>query len=335
VKMAPTKIKIKQKSDCDGRLVDVILNLEMTILEMKEKLDKTYDIMQQQQQVLIMQKELNIEIMKTLNNTSPDLHSRQSNVPNKTPQYTVTLNNVSHNNSGPEGIIFFDNTSPCDTQAQEEEFQCAAPQEISTPTRSSVALPLQRKQLRSRPGRMLQSKAAAAKPSESPDTGSKAPAVQAAAPKLPGSSVPSASANRTAAPSALETTMPPVVKLPAVPTARTPPPAPMLRAAPKHQEGLQAAAPRPISLHVFNLTVETTTDDVVHHIKSKFGIQVEKCEQLKVTRGNYSSFKVDVPAHKVGIVRSHKHWPEGVSIRNFNVVEPKNYQANSGDRPPR
>ncbi|KAJ2948890.1 hypothetical protein O0L34_g5821 [Tuta absoluta] len=90
--------------------------------------------------------------------------------------------------------------------------------------------------------------------------------------------------------------------------------------------GLQAAAPRSINLHLFNLSKGTTVEDISKHVESKMGMKNINCEKLVVTRGDYSSFRLEVPASKVHIIKNSNNWPEGVSIRKFNVVESKNSQ---------
>jgi hypothetical protein len=85
--------------------------------------------------------------------------------------------------------------------------------------------------------------------------------------------------------------------------------------------GLRAAGPRVVSLHVFNLSEDTTVEDVIHHVQTKLGISAPVCEKLVVTRGKYTSFRLEVPADKQRLVRSSHNWPDGVSVRLFNVVQ--------------
>lgn len=91
--------------------------------------------------------------------------------------------------------------------------------------------------------------------------------------------------------------------------------------------GLRAAAPRVVSLHIFNLSEDTTVEDVIRHVQNQMDIPSPVCEQLVVTRGSYTSFRLDVPAGKQNVARNTKNWPEGVSIRSFNVLQPKNSAA--------
>lgn len=87
--------------------------------------------------------------------------------------------------------------------------------------------------------------------------------------------------------------------------------------------GLRAAPPRIGSLHLFNFNIDTTPEDIKQHLLSKLKINNIGCERLP-TRGEYASFKLDVPTCKVQSVRDPGLWPTGVSIRKFNIVTPKN-----------
>lgn len=87
--------------------------------------------------------------------------------------------------------------------------------------------------------------------------------------------------------------------------------------------GLRAAPARISSLHLFNFNIDTTPDDIKKHLLSQLEINNISCEQLP-TRGEYVSFKLDVPTNKVQSVRDPGLWPTGVSIRKFNIVTPKN-----------
>lgn len=87
--------------------------------------------------------------------------------------------------------------------------------------------------------------------------------------------------------------------------------------------GLRAAPARIGSLHLFNFNIDTTPDDIKKHLLSQLEINNISCEQLP-TRGEYASFKLDVPISKVQSVRDPGLWPTGVSIRRFNIVTPKN-----------
>jgi hypothetical protein len=95
---------------------------------------------------------------------------------------------------------------------------------------------------------------------------------------------------------------------------------------------LRAAAPRVVSLHVYNLSEDSTTEDVVRHVQDHMGIMAPVCQQLAVTRGNYTSFRLDVPADKVKVARNAGSWPEGVSVRFFNVIQPKQQKNSTAQR---
>lgn len=352
--MAPTKTRSLENC-CDGRLVDVILNIKQIIGEMKDKIDRTYDIINQQQHEISIQRQINAEIINVLKNKSTDLKIQESDVFKTPAQFSHLL--TTHNDSGPEGLTCVYNDTPGDKQVQNEvsaSTTLPSPKQ-STPTHTPV--PIQTRRLRSRPRRKLQSEAVQEQPSTSPVIESAAPAARkepvskAAAPPVrlaPARAVQAESVSQvrstkstTSAPEAVVkaaiTAAPTTSAVPAakpVPSTPAAPGPPDVSDPPRKLEGLRAATQRPVSLHVFNLSTETTTDDVIRHVKSIIGIQVDICERLKVTRGQYSSFRIDVPASKVRLVRNSKHWPDGVSVRMFNVVEPKNFQVDGGARPP-
>ncbi|KAJ2943641.1 hypothetical protein O0L34_g16754 [Tuta absoluta] len=85
---------------------------------------------------------------------------------------------------------------------------------------------------------------------------------------------------------------------------------------------LSAAPPRTSALHLFNFSVETTTADIIDHLKLRLKLNVARCEKL-TTLGEYSSFKLDVPAARVRDIRNRNLWPEGVAIRPFNEITSK------------
>ncbi|KAJ2948836.1 hypothetical protein O0L34_g5763 [Tuta absoluta] len=87
--------------------------------------------------------------------------------------------------------------------------------------------------------------------------------------------------------------------------------------------GLCAGPPRVASFHLFNFSQSTVSQDITSHLKSRVGLENLTCVQLQ-TKGQYSSFRLDVPTNKAHLIRNDKLWPEGVSIRNYNVVTSKN-----------
>ncbi|KAJ2937388.1 hypothetical protein O0L34_g16572 [Tuta absoluta] len=93
---------------------------------------------------------------------------------------------------------------------------------------------------------------------------------------------------------------------------------------------LKAAAPRIISWHIFNFSEGTTSEDIAQYTETVLKIQRFQCEQLKVTRGNYTSFRLDVPATATSIIKHPSSWPEGVTVRRFQIVTSKNSQHNAG-----
>ncbi|KAJ2937593.1 hypothetical protein O0L34_g19073 [Tuta absoluta] len=99
-------------------------------------------------------------------------------------------------------------------------------------------------------------------------------------------------------------------------------------------KSLSAAPPRTTSLHLFNLSTSTSIDDITGHVKRLIKTGEIRCEQL-ITRGDYSSFRLDVPAASLKAVCDPGVWPEGVSICRFNVVSPesKNLKTQQARKP--
>ncbi|KAJ2952083.1 hypothetical protein O0L34_g4350 [Tuta absoluta] len=89
------------------------------------------------------------------------------------------------------------------------------------------------------------------------------------------------------------------------------------------ETSLRAAPPRTAALHLFNFNIETTVEDIVGHVKKFIKTSEVHCEKL-VTRGDYSSFKLNVPTASFKVIRDFKIWPAGVSIRKFNDITSKN-----------
>ncbi|XP_047992995.1 formin-like protein 3 [Leguminivora glycinivorella] len=308
-----------------------------------------------------------------------------------TPQYLHSHGtlNISLNDSGPEGLAFMHDTNLDTMQVQNVGCVNQPQKEVSTPTRSSRTLPVEKMQLRSRPRRKLQSEAVAAQLLPSPDAppagsdfqtaASKPPvppgpawpaqpadrmlpatqgpppppdvlrgsALQAIVPKLPmpmppGPAWPAQPANRkltaTQGPPPAPNVVSPCPAWPAqptghmLPTTQRPPLSPdTFKAKPalqtavskpfeppvparqvglmERRDGLRAAVPRSVSLHVFNLSEETTSADLVDHIKSTTGVQVAECEKLtddlKADLGNpngklNSIIDIELEADKIG-----------------------------------
>ncbi|KAJ2937243.1 hypothetical protein O0L34_g19280 [Tuta absoluta] len=69
-------------------------------------------------------------------------------------------------------------------------------------------------------------------------------------------------------------------------------------------KSLSAAPPRTTSLHLFNFSTSTSIDDITEHVKRLIKTGEIRCEQL-ITSGDYSSFRLDVPAASLKTVRNH------------------------------
>lgn len=304
MKMPAAKTKTRTKATED-RLVDVISNLEVTITDLQYRVTECYEIIKTQQIELTTQREITGEILKLLKHNSPNVCTE--NHPNtyskivKIPARFAVTNNVPLDESGPSGLVHID-TVYNDPNTQSTPH--STPSLTTTPPMAEQQQPIQQpvdKPRRGRPAR--QRKTALAQDASPSDT-----------------------ATATAVHQQTESVRPSVPLEPVQLFVHSEQPL-----VSEKQRGLRAAAPQPVSLHVFNLSVETTAEDVLRHLESGLSIKVTRCEKLTVTRGQYSSFRIDVPSDKVRLVRNSKHWPDGVAVRMFNFVQTKNLKPR-GDK---
>jgi hypothetical protein len=316
--MPPPKSKVATREEMDKRLVDVILNLEVELKEIKHKLHGCHDLISNQQHEIIENKNQMAELLKIVralpgNTERPEIEGARDIPYNLHSHFT---NNVTLNESGPQGIPYIG-----DTADEETATQCV-------PT---AAAEVQNAKIKQKPP----------KPSSTPvvlqNTGGPACTSRRGRPRR-AAPLPASAGLDPATPNVVPATeMPVSTGPPSTESTKVPEPLMSGRAGgpsapavlttggtPRIQPSLRAAAPRQASLHVFNLSEETTAEDVLQHVRCKLGVEVAQCERLVVTRGQYSSFKLDVPAEKVHLVRNAQHWPANVSIRRFNFVAPKN-----------
>lgn len=321
------------------RLVNVISNLETVIVEMKSKLDECFTVIKSQELILTSQKIEIDYIKKILTNNSPENKNHDKfNIPPK----LLLRNHVSLNQSGPTGLNYMpDLDSSYDDVA---EILTVSPQKPTLASRSGSA-----------PNSPSYSSVVAAlKVPKAPapaDGAPTVPVVSAPAAAVPAAAEPVAAATlsataRTAGASAAapvtilaQTAAAPAAAVQATRRLRSrahrlspvvdPPSKPSPSVSQSSSQlssrtstcGLKAASPRVISWHVFNLSEGTTVSDVIHYVETELKIRDAKCEQLKVTRGQYSSFRLDVPAANTFIIKQHTSWPEGVSVRRFKIVQ--------------
>lgn len=295
------------------RLVDAISNLDVKVTSMQQKINDCYDIIAEQKESAI-NRDLKIDsiatsldqLIKSLNMstnlpekfneatslvqpTTPPLSKTRTKICDRVPLKLCT--NTLHNDSGPEGITVIH--TPDDS--------------ILTQKDDTVTQDLNDGQLPSQPIE-----------------------------KAPATSTPATHNRRwehhvlkTPPPRNIDTvlqTAPPPPVAPSAPAAPSASSAPPVNTEQTTITGLRAAPPRIASLHLFNFIEETTPEDIKGHLMSHLHLVDVRCEQLP-TRGRYSSFKLDIPIAKVNQVRNPKLWPDGVSIRKFNEVSPKNFKG--------
>ncbi|XP_047996381.1 uncharacterized protein LOC125234215 [Leguminivora glycinivorella] len=220
------------------------------------------------------------------------------------------------NESGPEGLIFVDNDVLLDTSRQDHILTPVTPAnqsvvtvDVTQETKSPVLpTPASGQSTPVQPGTTELPEARRLRPRRGPAASEEGkPSTKRQADIAPTALLPSAAPAANPGPS---TSAPAQHTVPAPLTSST--------------CSLRAAGPRVVSLHVYNLSEATTTEDVVRHVQDQMGIASPVCQQLVVTRGNYTSFRLDVPANKVKAARDNANWPTGVGIRYFNIVQPKN-----------
>lgn len=82
------------------------------------------------------------------------------------------------------------------------------------------------------------------------------------------------------------------------------------------------AVPRTTSLHVYRLHPETSVDDVLSHLESKFpGVLCEKLNSKFPEL--YSSFKITVRSDLAEEIMSPSTWPDGTCVNKFFLQRPK------------
>ncbi|XP_063370741.1 uncharacterized protein LOC134659066 [Cydia amplana] len=230
------------------------------------------------------------------------------------------------NQSGPEGLIFLQDDLPLDIQNEELISSPAPPptQPVSvamTPGHESPILPVPK------PADPEPSvKSSAQQPDPAPTNPDHLTETRRSRPRrgvVSAQSRTCATKKDDCLPTAPAVSSPGISSAPLPPLPAVTDPVPQSPCA----SGLRAAGPRVVSLHVYNLSEETTTEDVVRHVQTNMGIAAPVCQKLVVTRGNYTSFRLDVPADKVKAAKNVANWPSGVGVRYFNVVQPKNSNA--------
>jgi hypothetical protein len=78
-----------------------------------------------------------------------------------------------------------------------------------------------------------------------------------------------------------------------------------------------AGVPRLIHLHVWRFKEDTTTEAVRRYISGKIPGKYFEIEQLKVTKGAYSSFHVSVGEDLKGTLEDPGFWPEHVCVNRY------------------
>jgi hypothetical protein len=85
--------------------------------------------------------------------------------------------------------------------------------------------------------------------------------------------------------------------------------------------------PRRSHLHVWNFNPDTSVESIMDYVKSEVSddsasldLEIEK---LKVTRGNYASFRISVNSDSREILIEPSFWPKNVRIDNYSFRKPR------------
>jgi hypothetical protein len=292
--MAPVKTKVTANTAAVNRLVEIITNLKTEIADMKDRIECCNCTILEQHKLLTSQNANIQAILRVMTGTNnhPEL-----------PHKSLAFQHVTLNESGPQGIVFLDEEQH--VQSTITPPSLAVPMSPGVPAASEPEPKARRNRQRRDP---TNSPLITADHHQSPE----------GQPPMPVQPVP-----------VLQTVpRPQAAGLTVAPPAAAPIRNPSRSSSERGAAGLRAAGPRITKLHVFNLSEDTTPDDVIHHVQTRMGIPKPVCEQLVVTRGKYASFRLDVPTDNQKIVRDTSNWPAGVSVRLFNVVQAKNLPGN-------
>jgi hypothetical protein len=72
------------------------------------------------------------------------------------------------------------------------------------------------------------------------------------------------------------------------------------------------------------LCKNTTTDEVIDHIKRIFGLNCESCEHV-IGKSSFGAFKIGIDYNLLNEIMNGDHWPEGAIINRFRFK--RNFSA--------
>lgn len=84
-----------------------------------------------------------------------------------------------------------------------------------------------------------------------------------------------------------------------------------------NKENKFRAADRNIPIYIYNVSKETSENDIMSHIKSRTNINVTLIKWNMKQNKDYIAFKIFVPENKIDTFLSEDFWPVGVAFRRF------------------
>lgn len=91
---------------------------------------------------------------------------------------------------------------------------------------------------------------------------------------------------------------------------------------------IAAVKKRTWSLFISRANTETTSDDIVYHVRSIMPRANVECNQLQTRYNTYKSFKLNVVCENIETLMDPNSWPEGILVRKFFTP-----RSNSTSRP--
>lgn len=86
------------------------------------------------------------------------------------------------------------------------------------------------------------------------------------------------------------------------------------------------AADKRVPLFIYNVSKDTTVDDVAKYIREKTKVLVSPVKVIPKGSKNYDSYKLYVPSQKLALFDDDSLWPDGICFRRYIVFKQKETQ---------